>query len=124
VDTFHSIQDIPIEQNILNSSPIPENSFSISSPSPTISLRGLHRTKSLTDYVEKIKTNFSRSASLPPMRFDIKDRVMLTLQSTITDSNDDNYSMPMIVNVEENVEINHQKVKRSKIIYSLVVFLM
>jgi hypothetical protein len=58
------------------------------------------------------------------MRFDIKDRVMLTLQSTITDSNDDNYSMPMIVNVEENVEINHQKVKRSKIIYSLVVFLM
>jgi hypothetical protein len=47
---------------------------------------------------------------------------MLTPQSTITDSNNDNHLMPMIVNVEENVEINNQNVK-SKNILSLVILI-
>ena len=119
---------IPSIQNIPSQHPNPElfnintsdlsaheHSFSISSPSPPT--YSLHRSKSLTDNKDETEISSSRSFSLPSMQ----DNIMLKYQSPTTksiDYIDDNFSMPMIVNVEENVEINKQKV-RSKMIFKV-----
>jgi hypothetical protein len=68
---------------------------------------------------ERIKKRSSRSYSLPSIKFDIEKNKMLRFQSKIPksiDLIDDNYSMPMIVNVEENVQHNNKKF-RSKIFH-------
>ncbi|CAF2665123.1 unnamed protein product [Rotaria sp. Silwood2] len=111
-----SIPNTSLKRRILdsfnsNTNPlsIPANSFLIS---PTTSLlRHLHRSKSLIHNKKPIKRLSSRSCSLPSVKFHIKDNIMLKSSSTAKKSNDvidDNYSMPLIVNVEENVRINNQ----------------
>lgn len=122
-ETLHSVEDIPKNQILNSSDPFVDlDSFSIASPLPNISLHRLNRTKSLANNFEENQKDSSRSLSLPSIKFNIKDHIMLTPQSTITDSNNDNHLMPMIVNVEENVEINNQNVK-SKNILSLVILI-
>jgi len=61
---------------------------------------------------EEINKHISRSYSLPSIN--IEEANMLKFQSNIKksiDLNNDNYSMPMIVNIEENVQIDNQKIE-------------
>jgi len=97
------------------------SSFNTNDLSSTeISLRPLYRSKSLIYNKEQIKKTSSRSYSLTSIKFDTDENKMLRYQSKIPKSiglTGDNYSMPMIVNVEENVQINNQRFK-SKIFLS------
>jgi hypothetical protein len=83
--------------------------------STTIPLRRLYRSKSLIYNQKHIRNRLSRSYSLPSIKFDIEDHIMLRVKSN--DSIDDNYPMPMIVNVEENVQIDNSTIS-SNIIFS------
>jgi hypothetical protein len=77
-----------------------------------IPLHRLYRSKSLINNKEEINKHISRSYSLPSIN--IEEANMLKFQSNIKksiDLNNDNYSMPMIVNIEENVQIDNQKIE-------------
>jgi hypothetical protein len=110
------------KSKIYSSSSI-ENSHINNSSTTKISFHRLYRSKSLLYNKKSIENRFFRSYSLPSIKFDLKENQMFKFQSNITksiDIIDDNYSMPMIVNVEENVQINnHQKIQ-SKINFNFI----
>ncbi|CAF1062167.1 unnamed protein product [Rotaria sordida] len=113
------IPNTSLKQNILksldidtNHSSIPKNS-SLISPTTNL-LHHLHRSKSMAYNKKQIKRLSSRSSSLPSVKFHVKDNIILKSSLTTKkpiDLIDDNYRMPLIVNVEENVEINNQNIK-------------
>jgi hypothetical protein len=71
----------------------------------------LHRSKSLIYNKEEMRKHLSRSYSLPSIKFNLEDNTMLKLRPNRTKSMDDNCSMPIIINVEESVEVNNQKIQ-------------
>jgi hypothetical protein len=80
------------------------SSFSIENIDPPRKIK-LHRSKSLIFNVKEIPNCLFRSYSLPSIEFEIEDRIGLKTESN--DSHDESYSMPMIINVEENVEVDN-----------------
>ncbi len=58
-----------------------------------------------------MRKHLSRSYSLPSIKFNLEDNTMLKLRPNRTKSMDDNCSMPIIINVEESVEVNNQKIQ-------------
>jgi hypothetical protein len=118
--------NMPIKRRILNSynSDTSDSSttttYHISSTSINPS-RCLYRSKSLTFDNKQNKNLSRRSSSLPTMIFHLKENLLnkkfpskeqnMKSKPEPIDLTDGNYSMPMIVNVEENVEFNNQRQK-------------
>ena len=116
--------NMPIKRRILNSynSDTSDSSSSITVHSSLKSLnpiRCLYRSKSLILTNQSNKTHLRRSTSLPSIRYHIKDNSLnkkfsskeqnFKSKAEPVDLTDGSYSMPMIVNVEENVEFNNQR---------------
>ena len=115
--------NMPIKRRILNS----YNSDASDSSSTTINhasisslnhSRYLHRSKSLTYNNQQNKNPSRRSSSLPSIRFYRKEispsrenNSNIKSKNEPIDLTDESYSMPMIVNVEENVELANQRQK-------------
>jgi predicted DNA-binding antitoxin AbrB/MazE fold protein len=101
---------IPLKRRILASYTIERSA---------ILVRSLYRPKSLTNIQNSLRKLVIRSISLPSMKFDLIENTPLNtgfkpLQPV--NLTDESYVMPMIVNVEENVQINKKKsrTKRKK----------
>lgn len=125
--------NMPIKRRILNSynSDTSDSSNAATihvSPTSINSSRCLYRSKSLTynnNNTQQNKTVLRRSSSLPSMIFHYKEnifgkkfysreqnsKVNIKSKPEPIDLTDGTYSMPMIVNVEENVELNNQRQK-------------
>jgi hypothetical protein len=122
--------NMPIKRRILNSYNSDASDSSSTTPVHISSTsinpsRCLYRSKSLTLNTQHNKNLSRRSSSLPPMIFHLKENYLnkkylskeQNLKSNMKskpepiDLTDGSYSMPMIVNVEENVEFNNQRQK-------------
>ena len=123
--------NMPIKRRILNSynSDTSDSSGTTTvhiSTSSTNHSRYLYRSKSLTYINQQNKTHTRRSSSLPSLIYhhikeNLSNKKILLRESNTKlniksktepiDLTDENYSMPMIVNVEENVELANQRQK-------------
>ena len=130
---------MPIKRRILNSytsdtnESMPTTTSVCVSPSLVNHFRCLYRSKSLGYNTPSGKNSLHRSSSLPSIRIHSKENFWAKKPSSKDQSNkvntkskaepidltDGSYSMPMIVNVEENVEFNNQrqKVNSKKLTY-------
>ena len=116
---------MPIKRRILNSyhqdsSDSPSAAFHNGSHSPRVPSRCLYRSKSLTFNSQK---RLHRSFSLPAIRVSRKEigsgptslstertsKFYVKSKAEPIDLTDESFAMPMIVNVEENVEPAHQR---------------
>lgn len=113
--------NMPIKRRILNSYATDSTTVSTAhAASASInSSRCLYRSKSLSSISTCKKDQSRRSTSVPPMAFHFPSTRTLPIREAPTsksksepiDLTDGSYSMPMIVNVEENVDFNSQRQK-------------
>ena len=116
-----SSSNMPIKRRILNSYTNDSTSVRTSHASPALSnsSRYSYRSKSLSCTSTCKKEWSRRSTSLPPLAFHFSsNRISSTREQSNNkskpepiDLTDGSYSMPMIVNVEENVDFNSQRQK-------------
>jgi hypothetical protein len=128
--------NMPIKRRILNSYTNESTTTTTVHVSPSFvnHSRCLYRSKSLGYNTQSEKNRLHRSSSLPSIRIHLKEnfstkkslskdqssKLNMNSKSEPIDLTDGSYSMPMIVNVEENVEFNNQrhKVNSKKLPYS------
>ena len=117
------LESAPIQTD--TTSPCSIKNLKTTLPSKEISLCRLHRSKSLIYKKRQTKQySFTRSYSLPSIKFNIEENSMYKFQTNITkpmNSIDDYYSMPMIVNVEENVQIRNEKFSSKKLFFCFLL---
>ncbi|CAF0996009.1 unnamed protein product [Adineta ricciae] len=125
-----TVLNMPIKRRILNSY---NSDTSDSSPTTVVHMstsltnpsRCLYRSKSFSYHQQQISNDSRRSSSSPPMIYSNKEQCadqrflptegnpksMMKSKAEPIDLTDESYAMPMIVNVEENVELANQRQK-------------